>query len=84
MGQVAVVTGARRGLGQAYAMALAERGVAVDNRIRPGTEDQPPVAAEVAESITAAGGSAVADTLGHRHQGRDGGRDRHGAGSIQP
>ncbi|MEU6643609.1 SDR family NAD(P)-dependent oxidoreductase [Saccharomonospora sp. NPDC046836] len=62
--QVAVVTGAGRGLGQAYARALAERGasVVVNNRIRPGTEDQPPVAAEVAGSITAAGGSAVADT----------------------
>ncbi len=41
--QVAVVTGAGRGLGRAHATPLAQRGarVVVNNRIRPGTEDQP-------------------------------------------
>ncbi|GAB3347607.1 SDR family NAD(P)-dependent oxidoreductase [Amycolatopsis echigonensis] len=63
-GQVAVVTGAGRGLGNAYARLLAERGarVVVNNRIRPGTEAQRPIADEVAEAITRAGGLAVADT----------------------
>ncbi|MEV5302659.1 MULTISPECIES: SDR family NAD(P)-dependent oxidoreductase [Amycolatopsis methanolica group] len=63
-GQVAVVTGAGRGLGSAYARLLAERGakVVVNNRIRPGTEAQRPVADEVVEAITRTGGVAVADT----------------------
>jgi NAD(P)-dependent dehydrogenase (short-subunit alcohol dehydrogenase family) len=63
-GQVAVVTGAGRGLGNAYAQLLAERGakVVVNNRIRPGHEGMKPVAEEAAEAIVAAGGEAVADT----------------------
>jgi NAD(P)-dependent dehydrogenase (short-subunit alcohol dehydrogenase family) len=62
--RVAIVTGAGRGLGRAYARLLAERGahVIVNNRIRPGHEDRPPVAEAVVAEITAAGGSAVADT----------------------
>jgi NAD(P)-dependent dehydrogenase (short-subunit alcohol dehydrogenase family) len=62
-GQVAVVTGAGRGLGRSYAMHLAARGakVVVNNRIRPGLEDQPPVAHEVVAAITEAGGAAVAN-----------------------
>lgn len=62
--QVAVVTGAGRGLGRAYALALAQRGatVVVNNRIRAGTEHEPPVAEEVAAIITSAGGTAVANT----------------------
>ena len=63
-GQVAVVTGAGRGLGNAYARLLAERGakVVVNNRIRPGHENRRPVAEEAVEQIRAAGGEAVADT----------------------
>ena len=63
-GQVAVVTGAGRGLGRSYALALAGRGakVVVNNRIRPGTEHEPPVAEEVARLIEQDGGAAVANT----------------------
>ena len=62
-GRVAVITGAGRGLGRSYATLLAARGakVVVNNRIRPGTENESPVADEVVELITAAGGSAVAN-----------------------
>lgn len=63
-GWVAVVTGAGRGLGHAYARLLAERGakVVVNNRIRSGHEGRKPVAEEAAEAIVVAGGEAVADT----------------------
>jgi NAD(P)-dependent dehydrogenase (short-subunit alcohol dehydrogenase family) len=63
-GQVAIVTGAGRGLGRAYALALAARGakVLVNNRIRAGLENLKPVALEVAEEIAAAGGIAAANT----------------------
>jgi NAD(P)-dependent dehydrogenase (short-subunit alcohol dehydrogenase family) len=63
-GRVAVVTGAGRGLGRAYATLLAERGAAVvvNNRIRPDAGDPKPVAEEVADLITDAGGTAVANT----------------------
>jgi len=62
--QVAVVTGAGRGLGRAYATHLAARGakVVVNNRIRPGDQDRPPVAGEVVDAIRAQGGVAVANT----------------------
>jgi NAD(P)-dependent dehydrogenase (short-subunit alcohol dehydrogenase family) len=63
-GQVAVVTGAGRGLGRSYATLLAARGasVVVNNRIRPTADDSGRVAEEVVARINAAGGTAVANT----------------------
>jgi len=63
-GQVAVVTGAGRGLGAAYARLLAGRGAAVvvhDAGVAlDGTAPDPRVADAVVESIRAAGGTALA------------------------
>ena len=64
-GRVAVVTGAGRGIGRAYALLLAERGASVVvNDLGAAVDgtgtDRGPASAVVAE-IEAAGGSAVAD-----------------------
>lgn len=63
-GQVAVVTGAGRGLGAAYARLLAARGAAVvvhDAGVaKDGSGFDPTVANGVAQEITARGGSAAA------------------------
>jgi len=65
-GRVAVVTGAGRGIGRAYALLLAARGAAVvvndlgGTREGDGSDGQP--AAAVAGEIIDAGGRAIADT----------------------
>tara|TARA_R110002110_G_scaffold199015_2_gene409717 strand:- start:9848 stop:10759 length:912 start_codon:yes stop_codon:yes gene_type:complete len=60
-GKVAIVTGAGKGLGRAYALELAARGarVVVNNRCHPG--DAVRSADAVVAEIRAAGGDAVAE-----------------------
>jgi NAD(P)-dependent dehydrogenase (short-subunit alcohol dehydrogenase family) len=59
--RVAIVTGAGKGLGRAYALHLAARGarVLVNNRRRSATE--PSTADEVVQAIRQSGGEAVAN-----------------------
>ena len=65
-GKVAVVTGGGRGIGRAHSMLLASRGASVVvcdiGAALDGTGRDSSVAAEVAAEITAAGGTATADT----------------------
>src|SRR5260221_284889 len=59
-GQVAVVTGAGKGLGRAYALWLADHHarVVVNNRVHP---DRPSSAAAVVDEIRERGGVAIVD-----------------------
>jgi len=71
-GRVAIVTGAGRGLGRAYARLLAERGARVvvndlgGSMEGDGTDAAP--AAAVAAEIVAAGGTAVANSSDVAHE----------------
>lgn len=58
--QVAIVTGAGRGMGRAYAMLLAERGAAVVVNDRASEKDGTQRAQGVVDEISARGGRAVA------------------------
>ena len=60
--RVAAITGAGRGLGRAYAEALAARGARVVVNNRPPEAGGVDSAAAVARAIAACGGSAVAET----------------------
>ena len=59
--RVAIVTGAGKGLGRAYALELAKRGAAVlvNNRRHPGEKDEDTSAAKLVAEIRTAGGQAI-------------------------
>jgi NAD(P)-dependent dehydrogenase (short-subunit alcohol dehydrogenase family) len=65
-GRVAVVTGAGRGIGRAYALLLGQRGASVVvndlGGSTKGTGHDPGPAQEVADEIIKAGGTAIADS----------------------
>ncbi|MDH7796307.1 MULTISPECIES: SDR family NAD(P)-dependent oxidoreductase [unclassified Beijerinckia] len=62
-GRVAIVTGAGKSLGRAYALGLAAQGAAVvvNNRRHPGERTEDTSAAQVVAAIRAQGGRAVAN-----------------------
>jgi NAD(P)-dependent dehydrogenase (short-subunit alcohol dehydrogenase family) len=60
-GQVAIVTGAGRGLGRCHALALAERGAQVMVNDLADAEGKPKSAEAVVAEIKAAGGKAIAN-----------------------
>ena len=62
-GRVAIITGAGKGLGRAYALELAARGaqVVVNNRRHPGEQDSDTSAQQTVDAIQAAGGTAIAN-----------------------
>lgn len=60
-GKTAIITGAGKGLGRAYALALAERGARVVVNNRRHASDSLPSADAVVADIRASGGQAVAD-----------------------
>lgn len=62
-GRTAIVTGAGKGLGRAYALHLARHGakVLVNNRRHPGESDGDTSAQQTVDAIRAAGGMAIAN-----------------------
>jgi NAD(P)-dependent dehydrogenase (short-subunit alcohol dehydrogenase family) len=62
-GRAAIVTGAGKGLGRAYALHLARHGakVLVNNRRHPGESDNDTSAQQTVDAIRASGGMAIAN-----------------------